>query len=45
MRVGDADLDAIPVHRLGAHEFILVATGRLDPAGFGLDRAVNIYAD
>ena len=26
-----------------AHEFILVATGRADPASFGLDQLVNVY--
>ena len=26
-----------------AHEFILVATGRADPAAFGLDETVNVY--
>jgi uncharacterized protein (TIGR03083 family) len=27
------------------HEFVLAATGRLDPATLGLDPTVNIYAD
>jgi hypothetical protein len=28
-----------------AREFVLVATGRAGPSGFGLDETVNIYAD
>jgi uncharacterized protein (TIGR03083 family) len=33
-----------PVHRVGAHAFVLAATGRLDPASIGFDETVNIYA-
>ena len=45
-------LDGLPEHDIGGggpkitgdpHEFILVATGRADPASLGLDEDVNVY--
>jgi len=41
--IGDAGGDA-PVFKVGAHDFVLVATGRADAAAQGLDADVNIYA-
>jgi len=40
--IGDGDGDTITGDPLG---FVLVATGRSDPAGMGLDGSVNIYAE
>ena len=46
-------LDGLPEHDIGAggrtvtgdpHQFVLVATGRADPATLGLDASVNVYA-
>jgi len=46
-------LDGLPEHDIGAggpkvtgdpHQFMLVATGRADPATLGLDASVNVYA-
>jgi uncharacterized protein (TIGR03083 family) len=46
-------LEGVPTHTVGAGgravagdplEFVLVATGRLDPGALGLDQTVNIYA-
>jgi uncharacterized protein (TIGR03083 family) len=42
--VADPAPDAVPVHRLSAHELVLVATGRAEADRFGLDPSVNIYA-
>jgi uncharacterized protein (TIGR03083 family) len=44
LQIGDVDAST-PTHRVGPHEFILAATGRLDAAALGLDPAVNIYAE
>jgi uncharacterized protein (TIGR03083 family) len=41
--IGAADASTATT-RLGAHDFILAATGRLDPAPFGLGPDVNIFA-
>ena len=47
-------LDGMPIYDIGTggpeiagdpHRFVLVATGRADPAKIGLDQSVNIYAD
>jgi uncharacterized protein (TIGR03083 family) len=37
--------DQAPVHRVDAHDFVMAATGRLDPAALGIDEGVNIYAE
>lgn len=44
IELGDASDGAAPAHRLGVHEFIMAATGRLDAGSVGLDPAVNVYA-
>lgn len=44
LEIGTVDASTA-TQRVGPHEFILAATGRLDAAEIGLDPAVNIYAE
>jgi hypothetical protein len=42
-RADEVDIDG--AEPFVTHDFVLAATGRLDPQSLGLDPAVNIYAE